>query len=91
MRLVVSSAVGTACAGGTAGTGGTACGGTGAMRTCASVMRACAGAMRIGAGAAGAAGERACEAAYYVLQYAGRAEEGAIDATKDEGEQQQYY
>ena len=54
-------------------------------------MRACAGAMRIGAGAAGAAGEGACEAAYYVLQYAGRAEEGAIDATKDKGEQQQYY
>ena len=43
------------------------------------------------AGAAGAAGEGACEAAYYVLQYAGRAEEGAIDATKDKGEQQQYY
>ena len=64
------------------------------MRTCASVMRACAGAMRIcagAAGAAGAAGEGACEAAYYVLQYAGRAEEGAIDATKDKGEQQQYY
>ena len=58
------------------------------MRTCTSVMRACAGAMRIGAGAAG---EGACEAAYYVLQYAGRAEEGAIDATKDKGEQQQYY
>ena len=54
-------------------------------------MRACAGAMRIGAGAAVAAGEGACEAAYYVLQYAGRAEEGAIDATKDKGEQQQYY
>ena len=51
-------------------------------------MRACAGAMRI---CAGAAGEGACEAAYYVLQYAGRAEEGAIDAAKDEGEQQQYY
>ena len=61
------------------------------MRTCASVMRACAGAMRICAGAAGAAGEGACEVAYYVLQYAGRAEEGAIDATKDKGEQQQYY
>ena len=60
------------------------------MRTCASVMRACTGAMRIGAGA-GTAGEGACEAAYYVLQYAGRAEEGAIDATKDKGEQQQYY
>ena len=51
-------------------------------------MRARARAMRIGAGAAG---EGACEAAYYVLQYAGRAEEGAIDATKDKGEQQQYY
>ena len=49
---------------------------------------ASAGAMRIGAGAAG---EGACEAAYYVLQYAGRAKEGAIDATKDKGEQQQYY
>ena len=61
---------------------------TGAMRTCASVMRACARAMQIGAVAAG---EGACEAAYYVLQYAGRAEEGAIDATKDKGEQQQYY
>lgn len=58
------------------------------MRTCASVMHACARAMRIGAGAAG---EGACEAAYYVLQYTGRAEEGAIDATKDKGEQQQYY
>ena len=58
------------------------------MRTCASVMRACARAMQIGAVAAG---EGACEAAYYVLQYAGRAEEGAIDATKDKGEQQQYY
>ena len=58
------------------------------MRTCASVMHACAGAMRI---CAGAAGEGACEAAYYVLQYAGRAEEGAIDAAKDKGEQQQYY
>ena len=58
------------------------------MRTCVSVMRACAGAMRIGAGAAD---EGACETAYYVLQYAGGAEEGAIDATKDEGEQQQYY
>ena len=76
------------CAGGTAYAGGTACGGAGAMRTCVGVMRACAGAMRIGAGAAG---EGACEAAYYVLQYAGRAEEGAIDATKDKGEQQQYY
>ena len=53
-------------------------------------MRACTGAMRIGAGA-GTAGEGACEAAYYVLQYAGGAEEGAIDAAKDEGEQQQYY
>ena len=73
---------------GTVGAGGTACGGAGAMRTCASVMRTCAGAMRIGAGTAG---EGACEAAYYVLQYAGRAEEGAIDATKDKGEQQQYY
>ena len=73
---------------GTVGAGGTACGGDGAMRTCASVMRTCAGAMRI---CAGAAGEGACEAAYYVLQYAGRAEEGAIDATKDKGEQQQYY
>ena len=61
------------------------------MRTCASVMRACAEAMRIGSGAAGTAGEGACEAAYYVLQYAGGAEEGAIDATKDKGEQQQYY
>ena len=53
------------------------------MRTCASVMHACARAMRIGAGAAG---EGACEAAYYVLQYAGRAKEGAIDAATDEGE-----
>ena len=52
---------------------------------------ACAGAMRIGSGAAGTAGEGACEAAYYVLQYAGRAKEGAIDATKDKCEQQQYY
>ena len=78
-------------AGRTAGAGGTACVGAVAMRTCASVMRARARAMRIGAGAAGAAGEGACEAAYYVLQYAGRAEEGAIDATKDKGEQQQYY
>ena len=64
-------------AGGNACAGGTACVGAGAMRICA--------------GAAGAAGEGACEAAYYVLQYAGRAEEGAIDATKDKGEQQQYY
>ena len=61
------------------------------MRTCAGAIRTCAEAMRIGAGAAGTAGEGACEAAYYVLQYAGRAEEGAIDATKDKGEQQQYY
>ena len=78
-------------AGGTACVGGTAYGGAGAMRTCASVMRACARAMRIGAGAAVATGEGTCETAYYVLQYAGRAEEGAIDATKDKGEQQQCY